>query len=651
MLRRKKILSQAPAVRAKLKVALYVGAASVSGLLVLLLIVFNISKREISKAAFSGIQTINAEAFQSADSVFRGSTNMPIAGLMVNVMGGNSAVKLNSLTFSLNGSSKPYFKNIENIKIWYTGSTKSFSTTTLVYGNISPGDNQMRVDVNRSIPQGISYFWITADVKPDAIGGNVVDAEISSITVDGKNLLTLISAFPGNKTIRNNKVMYSQRSGNFTDVAAWNSSRDGKGQAAVAFPASNTCYFIQKGNELRLNSDSEIPFVSIEQGGKLIAEKEYHLNELCVNNGGIMQAAEAADGHAVINLLNLNDGSDYIHSSSGEFAAQGATISPSSTVTFMNYSAATFHKSFTWGNVSFDARESSDAEIGEAFKNVKGNFEIRNTGTGSLYTEGVHIMSVKGNFVMTGGSFEGVREVNSKLVMNVGGSFMINGGVFKDVQNNTTASARTTLNLFGDVSFTGGKVLLNNAGDDGSFINLMGLENPRIRWTQSENAQVELCNISVKPEKEVFLKGNKLGDISEGRMMTVERNGKIWCAVFPVTGKGKFQLSEYATLCIGDPKGITSEANEGNIRTAERQFSSGANYIYYMSTTPQETGRFNTFPKDGTIRNLTIKKENSTQSVILSSDFFVTDQVKISMGELDKGNFKLLLSDVSEKNK
>lgn len=650
MFRRKKLLSQAPSTRTRLRLALYVGAASISGLVVLLLIVFNITKREMSKAAYAGIQTINTETFQTSDSVFRGSINIPVIGLLIDVKGGNAPVKLNSISFSLQGSSKPCFKNMENIKIWYTGSEKSFSPANMVYSGIAPAENQQRVDINRTIPQGISYFWITSDIKSDANPGQIIDAEVSSVVINGNSLLTLLAAPPGSKVIRNNKVMYSQSSGSFNDVNIWNSDRQGKGQHADIIPAANTCYFIQKGSEVTISGASEIPFISVEQSGKLTATKEYHMNELTVNSGGLIQANEANAGNAVIKKLTLEDGASYIHASSGEFAPVNANLSPTSNVVFLKYSQATFQNSFTWGNVSFDARDASDAEIGKAFKSVKGNFEIRNTGNGSLYTEGVAIMSIKGNFVMTNGSFEGVRKVNSKLVMNVGGEFMITGGTFKDVENNSTESARTTLNLFGDVTLTGGKILLNNARDDGSFINMMGMENPRVRWTQSDKAQVELCNVSVKPQKEVFLKGNKLGEIAEGRIMTVERNAKLWCATFQVTGQGKFMLSDYATLCIGHVKGISSTSDDGNIITGQRQFSSGANYVYYMNTTPQETGRFSTFPKEGTIRNLTIKKENPSQSVILSSDFFVTDQVKVSMGDLDKGNYKLSLSDMSQKN-
>ncbi|HNG84421.1 MAG TPA: hypothetical protein PLX94_07590, partial [Bacteroidia bacterium] len=97
MFKRKKLLSQTPSMRTSLRMAMYIGAASLSGLVVLLLIVFNISKREISKAAYSGMQVINAEVFQNTDAVYRGSINNPIIGILIDVKGYKTPVKLNSI--------------------------------------------------------------------------------------------------------------------------------------------------------------------------------------------------------------------------------------------------------------------------------------------------------------------------------------------------------------------------------------------------------------------------------------------------------------------------------------------------------------------------------------------------------------------------
>ncbi|HQP01271.1 MAG TPA: BNR-repeat neuraminidase N-terminal domain-containing protein [Bacteroidia bacterium] len=647
MFKRKKLLSQTPSMRTNLRMAMYIGSASLSGLVVLLLIVFNISKREISKAEYSGMQVINTEVFQNTDVVYRGSVNNPIIGIMIDVKGYKTAVKLNSITFSLKGTTQPYFKQVENIKVWSSGQAKTFSGLKQLYQSIAPSEGNVRIDINSMLSPGINYLWISTDIKTSAMPAAVIDAELTSLTVNGSSLLPLLASAPGNKKIRNNTVLFSVRSGNFNDLSVWNTQRNGKGSTPSTV-TPNTCFFIQGGHEFTLSESDTSSIAVVENKGKLNCDKYYALKEVCVEQGAIFQLNENENKSGNLELLILKDGSNYIHNSTGSFASEHAQLSNTSQVVFMKYGNHSFGKDVAWGNVMFDAAQGVDANIGKAFRNIYGNLELRNTGKGSLFTEGVNIMSVKGDFIVSGGSFEGVRNVNSKLVLNVGGSFKVLAGNISDVVNKTTPGARTTFNLYGDVMLLGGKIMLNNADDDGSFINIMGHENPQVRWMQTDKAQVELCNVAIKPEKELFLKGDKIGDIPAGRLFSVERNAKLWCAALSVTGQGRFSLADNATLGIGHSKGINSEKSEGNILTKERQFSSGANYIYYMAVSPQTMGEFVTFPKEKTIRNLVIKKDSPMQQVNLASDLFVSDQVKVSMGDFNRGSFKLQLSDVSE---
>ena len=647
MFKRKKLLSQTTSMRTSLRMAMYIGAASLSGLVVLLLIVFNISKREISKAAYSGMQVINAEVFQNTDAVYRGSINNPIIGILIDVKGYKTPVKLNSITFSLKGTTQPYFKQVENIKVWSSGQTKAFFGLTQLYQSVAPSDGNVRIDMSSMLSPGLNYLWISADIKTSAMPAAVIDAEVTALTVNGAPLLPLVASAPGSKIIKNNTALFSVRSGNFNDLSVWNTQRNGKGSTPSTV-TPNTCFFIQGGHEFTLSESDTSSIAVVENKGKLNCDKYYALKEVCVEQGAIFQLNENENKKGSIAHLILKEGSNYIQNSVGSFASENAQIAHASQVVFMKYGSHSFGENIAWGNVMFDAQAGIDANIGKAFKNVYGNLELRNTGKGSLYTEGVSIMSVKGNFIVSGGRFEGVREVNSKLVLNVGGNFIVQAGSVYDVANNSTPSARTTLNLYGDVMLLGGKIMLNNADEDGSFINIMGFENPQVRWMQTDKAQVELCNIAIKPEKEVFLKGNELGVIPAGRLLTVERNAKLWCATYSVVGQGRFSLADMATLGIGHTKGINSGLNEGNILTAERQFNSGASYVYYLSTSPQEMGQFATFPKEKTIRSLTIKKDSPVQQVNLSTDLFVSDQVKVSMGDFNRGSFKLQLSDVSE---
>ncbi len=58
---------------------------------------------------------------------------------------------------------------------------------------------------------------------------------------------------------------------------------------------------------------------------------------------------------------------------------------------------------------------------------------------------------------------------------------------------------------------------------------------------------------------------------------------------YQVNGGGSFVLQTGGTLHIASPEGITQSANEGNIRTAIRNYSSGANYVY-NGESAQQTG-------------------------------------------------------------
>lgn len=650
MAKRKKFLMQSPQLRLNLRLAFIIGASSLAGLVALLLVVFNVSKQEYSRAGTSTMQFINAEVLQDTVSAWRGSLNNPIICLVVETRGNVNPVKLNSILVSLNGSMKPFAKNFENITIWSTGGNKNFSMATPVVSNLNPAENAFKVELNKSLQHGNNYFWITADIKPWAQPNGILDAEINSIVVSGTSYLPLIAAPPGNKKIKNNAAFYSTGNGEFSNLEMWNSQRDGHGQMPAQLNKENTCFFIQRGHELTVRQPAEVYATLLEDGAKLTINSALSANELLVSTGGLLQLNEIESVQPKFEKLTLSDGSNYMHNSNARFPAEAAAMAKGSTVVFTNYSPATFDNEFVWGNVLIDAANGIDAEIGRTFKSVKGNLELRNTGKGILYTQDVSIMSIKGSFIISGGNFEGVRKVNSKLVLNIGGDLIVKSGSLKDVQNDHTPGARSTLNVNGDVMLLGGITNLGNAMDDGSFINLTGLENTEVKWMQQASAQVMLCNVAIKPEKEVFLKGVKMGELSAGKMITVERNAKLWCAAFPVTGKGRFILMDMATIGIGHPKGINTQKDEGNILTAERSFNSGANYIYYSNSNPQETGNFITAPIDGNVRNIIVKKDAPGQLVVLSKDFFVTEQVKIGMGDLNRGNFRIKLSDVSESN-
>ena len=131
---RKKFLRQAPSVRTSMKMAMVIGASSIAGLVVLLLIVFNLSKQEESKAGNAQPQMtfVNAETFQDTSVVLRGSNSKAIIGLVIETTGSASPLKAGIITFNLNGTTKPASKNIENLRLFYTNNDAKFYSNSQV---------------------------------------------------------------------------------------------------------------------------------------------------------------------------------------------------------------------------------------------------------------------------------------------------------------------------------------------------------------------------------------------------------------------------------------------------------------------------------------------------------------------------------------
>jgi hypothetical protein len=116
--------------------------------------------------------------------------------------------------------------------------------------------------------------------------------------------------------------------------------------------------------------------------------------------------------------------------------------------------------------------------------------------------------------------------------------------------------------------------------------------------------------------------------------------GTIRCGPFSVSGPGSFLLSDSARIISGSNAGIWLTADQGNIRTAFRNFSTGASY-QFEGNSLQVTG-------DGipdTVAGLTV---NNPEQVILSKSIVVKGSLDLLNGLLisDSAN-TLVLSGAS----
>lgn len=127
------------------------------------------------------------------------STNQPI--LRLEVVGGpgtSPALTMNSITFNTTGTTSA--SDLTGARIFYTGSSNSFATTTPFGSTVNNPSGTHVVNGNQDLVPGTNYFWLVYDVSIAATVGNVMDAQITAINV-GSNETPIETNPAGNRVI------------------------------------------------------------------------------------------------------------------------------------------------------------------------------------------------------------------------------------------------------------------------------------------------------------------------------------------------------------------------------------------------------------------------------------------------------------------
>jgi len=86
-------------------------------------------------------------------------------------------------------------------KIYYTGNSSTFATTTL-FGATVPTIANYTINGSQALVNGTNYFWLVYDISAGATVGNVVDAQCTSLNVGGARTPT-VTAPAGSRPIVN----------------------------------------------------------------------------------------------------------------------------------------------------------------------------------------------------------------------------------------------------------------------------------------------------------------------------------------------------------------------------------------------------------------------------------------------------------------
>jgi len=138
----------------------------------------------------------------NTNNVATGTTDAEIIGIQIVTAGTSNPLSATQFTVNANGSTSISDINATNsAKIYYTGTSGIFSTTTL-FGQATPTITNFDISGSQVLSGGTNYFWLVYDIKAGATVNNVVDGECTSLTVSSARTPT-ITAPSGNRIIKN----------------------------------------------------------------------------------------------------------------------------------------------------------------------------------------------------------------------------------------------------------------------------------------------------------------------------------------------------------------------------------------------------------------------------------------------------------------
>lgn len=141
---------------------------------------------DISIATFpSPMEYVSSTTTQITGPLSRGVVNQGIIGIEVVTNGVLEPLSITNFNFTTNGTSN--LTDIQNAKVWYTGTSNIFATTTQFGEPFAVPTATFDISGNQVLATGTNYFWLTFDIPAIATNGNWVDAGCLQVTVAGEN--------------------------------------------------------------------------------------------------------------------------------------------------------------------------------------------------------------------------------------------------------------------------------------------------------------------------------------------------------------------------------------------------------------------------------------------------------------------------------
>lgn len=186
---------------------------------------------------------------QITTSVGAGTVNANIVRLDIVVNGISNPLSAFRFGCSTNGSTSPVTNNISTAKLYYTGTSTTFTTTTLVGSADILGDGAFTIMPSQVLTGGLSnttnYFWLAYDVKCGATTAHLLDGEVNGVFVGGAPQVPTVQAPAGSRSIIALNSYDTKADGNWNDAATW----------ACGVPPEGTTSAININHNVTLNTD------------------------------------------------------------------------------------------------------------------------------------------------------------------------------------------------------------------------------------------------------------------------------------------------------------------------------------------------------------------------------------------------------------
>jgi hypothetical protein len=148
-----------------------------------------------------GMTYVSSTATQAVTTpVITGQADQQVIGIQIVTSGNTSPINATSFSLNTNGTTAPG-TDIINAKIWYTGNSNTFATTTQFGSTFAVPAGNYDITGSQPLAEGTNYFWLTYDIPVTAVANNVIDAECTSLTVISAQT-PMVTAPVGTRTIK-----------------------------------------------------------------------------------------------------------------------------------------------------------------------------------------------------------------------------------------------------------------------------------------------------------------------------------------------------------------------------------------------------------------------------------------------------------------